>query len=86
MTYSSFSSYNPTIALDVIRNEEGCDLKAYRCSAGVWTIGYGHTAGVTEGMAISQAHARDVWLRTSKRRSRSGNSSRLSRCRSTSEI
>ncbi len=60
MTYSSFSSYNPTIALDVIRNEEGCELKAYRCSAGVWTIGYGHTAGVTEGMAISQAHAEEL--------------------------
>ena len=60
MTYSSFSSYNPTIALDVIRNEEACELKAYRCSAGVWTIGYGHTAGVTEGMAISQAHAEDL--------------------------
>ena len=55
-----FSSYNPTIALDVIRNEEGCELKAYRCSAGVWTIGYGHTAGVTEGMAISQAHAEEL--------------------------
>lgn len=60
MTYSSFSSYNPTIALDVIRNEEACELKAYRCSAGVWTIGYGHTAGVTEGMVISQAHAEEL--------------------------
>lgn len=46
-TYNSFSSYNPSIAIDFIRNEEGCKLKAYLCPAGKWTIGYGHTAGVT---------------------------------------
>lgn len=60
MTYSPFSSYNPAIAIDFIRNEEGCKLKAYQCSAGRWTIGYGHTAGVTEGMTISQAHAEEL--------------------------
>lgn len=60
MTYSPFSSYVPAIALDFIRNEEGCKLKAYLCPAGKWTIGYGHTAGVTEGMAISQAHAEEL--------------------------
>ena len=60
MTYSLFSSYDPAIAIDFIRNEEGCKLKAYQCSAGRWTIGYGHTAGVTEGMSISQAHAEDL--------------------------
>lgn len=60
MTYSPFSSYDPAIALDFIRNEEGCKLKAYLCPAGKWTIGYGHTAGVTEGMEISQAHAEDL--------------------------
>lgn len=60
MTYSPFSSYDPAIAIDFIRNEEGCKLKAYLCPAGRWTIGYGHTAGVTEGMTISQAHAEDL--------------------------
>lgn len=60
MTYSPFSSYDPAIALDFIRNEEGCELKAYLCPAGKWTIGYGHTAGVTEGMTISQAHAEEL--------------------------
>lgn len=60
MTYSPFSSYDPTIALDFIRNEEGYKLKAYLCPAGRWTIGYGHTAGVTEGMEISQAHAEEL--------------------------
>lgn len=60
MTYSPFSSYDPAIALDFIRNEEGCKLKSYLCPACKWTIGYGHTAGVTEGMAISQAHAEEL--------------------------
>jgi len=36
---------------------EGCDLNAYRDSVGVWTIGYGHTEAVQEGMTISQAQA-----------------------------
>lgn len=60
MTYSPFSSYDPAIALDFIRNEEGCELHSYLCPAGKWTIGYGHTQGVTEGMSISQAHAEDL--------------------------
>lgn len=59
-TYNPFSSYDPCLALDFIRNEEGCELHAYKCPAGVWTIGYGHTAGVTEGMSISQAHAEEL--------------------------
>ena len=59
-TYNPFSSYNPNVAIDFIRNFEGCRLKAYQCSAGRWTIGYGHTEGVTEGMIISQAHAEEL--------------------------
>ena len=35
--------------LSLIKKFEGCKLEAYKCSAGVWTIGYGHTAGVKEG-------------------------------------
>ena len=60
MTYNTFLSYDPCLALDFIRNEEGCELHSYLCPAGKWTIGYGHTAVVTEGMAISQAHAEDL--------------------------
>ena len=62
MKRDNFSSYEPTVALDFIRNEEGCELHSYKCPAGVWTIGYGHTAGVTENMRISQAHAEDLLL------------------------
>lgn len=29
--------------LDLVRHFEGLYLKAYKCPAGVWTIGYGHT-------------------------------------------
>ena len=43
--------------LELIKSFEGCHLTAYRCPAGVWTIGYGHTSGVYEGMVISQEEA-----------------------------
>ena len=43
--------------LELIKSFEGCRLVAYKCPAGVWTIGYGHTAGVYEGQVISQAQA-----------------------------
>lgn len=44
-----------------IKAWEGCRLTAYRCPAGVWTIGYGHTGkDVVAGMQISQREA--DWL------------------------
>ena len=43
--------------LDLIKQFEGCRLVAYQCSAGVWTIGYGHTAGVHRVMKITQEQA-----------------------------
>ncbi len=47
---------------DLIKRFEGCRLKAYRCPAGVWTIGYGHTgASVKEGLLITQ-HQADIIL------------------------
>lgn len=41
--------------------EEG-DVRAYRCPAGKWTIGYGHTKGVRSGMRISKADAEQFLL------------------------
>lgn len=35
--------------VELVAKFEGCKLSAYKCPAGVWTIGYGHTAGVKEG-------------------------------------
>lgn len=43
--------------LTLIKNFEGCRLTAYRCPAGVPTIGYGHTAGVKMGDVITQEQA-----------------------------
>ena len=40
--------------LNLIKHFEGCELQAYKCPAGVWTIGYGHIKGVSEGMTITQ--------------------------------
>lgn len=41
-----------------IKGWEGCRLTAYRCPAGVLTIGYGHTGpDVHPGMKITQAEA-----------------------------
>lgn len=45
--------------LTLLKRVEGLRLEAYRCSAGVLTIGYGHTKGVTKGMIITQAQAED---------------------------
>ena len=45
-------------AVDMIKSFEGCRLDAYRCPAGVLTIGYGHTGkDVYEGLKISAAEA-----------------------------
>lgn len=43
--------------LALIKKFEGCELKAYQCSAGVWTIGYGHTKDVQPGDEWSESHA-----------------------------
>ena len=43
--------------LSLIKKFEGCKLIAYKCSAGVWTIGYGHTTGVKEGDVCTQEEA-----------------------------
>lgn len=40
-----------------IKAHEGLSLTAYLCPAGVWTIGYGSTAGVREGMGITREQA-----------------------------
>ena len=43
--------------INLIKSFEGCRLTAYKCSAGVPTIGYGHTAGVKMGQTITQVQA-----------------------------
>ena len=44
--------------INLIKKFEGCRLTAYKCPAGVWTIGYGHTGSdVKQGLTITQAKA-----------------------------
>jgi len=46
---------------DFIKSFESCKLSAYKCSAGIPTIGYGHTKGVTMGMTITQDEAEEMF-------------------------
>lgn len=43
--------------LALIADLEGCRLSPYRCSAGVWTSGIGHTAGVVPTREITERDA-----------------------------
>lgn len=56
-----------TQGLNLIKLYEGCKLTAYKCPAGIWTIGYGNTyyenkAKVKEGDKITQQRAEDLLL------------------------
>ena len=49
---------------DTIKDCEGLRLGAYRCPAGKWTIGYGHTGDdVTEGQVITREQANELLCR-----------------------
>ena len=43
--------------INLIKQFEGVSLTAYKCPAGVYTIGYGHTRGVKRGMKITEEEA-----------------------------
>lgn len=43
--------------LSLIKRYEGCRLKAYKDSVGVWTIGWGNTSHAKAGVAITQQQA-----------------------------
>lgn len=53
--------------IDLIKSFEGCRLKAYKCPAGIWTIGYGHTSGVKEGQMITFSMAEQFLKQDLKR-------------------
>lgn len=40
-------------AYELIKQFEGLRLEAYLCPAGIWTIGYGHTSGVSPNSFIT---------------------------------
>lgn len=45
--------------ISLIQGFEGCRLTSYQDGGGVWTIGYGRTAGVCAGMTITMDEAND---------------------------
>ena len=47
----------------LIKKFEGCKLESYKCSAGVWTIGYGSTKLITENMSITQEEAEKLLVK-----------------------
>lgn len=48
------------ILIEAIKGFEVFRAEAYKCPAGVWTIGYGHTAGVKKGQRVSKARAEEL--------------------------
>ena len=50
-------------SIGLIKSFEGCRLTAYKCPAGVWTIGWGETLGVKEGDAWTQEQADEALRR-----------------------
>jgi|TARA_Y100000015_G_scaffold19010_1_gene18451 GH24 family phage-related lysozyme (muramidase) len=48
-------------AVEIIKEFEGLELSAYKCSANVVTIGYGHTGGVELGDTCTPEQA-ETWL------------------------
>ena len=50
--------------LALIKRYEGCELTAYRCPAGKWTIGFGSTGPhVYPGLTITREQAEDLLRR-----------------------
>lgn len=47
--------------LALIKKFEGCELEAYQCAAGIWTIAYGRIKEVKEGHTCTQEQA-EAWL------------------------
>ena len=47
-------------AVDLIKQFEGCILKAYYCPAGRLTLGWGHTKNIEKGDVITQDEADDL--------------------------
>ena len=46
--------------IEFLIKEEGEVLHAYKCQARVWTIGVGHTGGVTPNMKITKEQSRQL--------------------------
>ena len=52
--------------IELIKHFEGCETVAYKCPAGVWTIGYGHIKGVQDGDVITETQAHEMLVQELK--------------------
>ena len=52
------------ILIKLIKESEGCQLTSYKCPAGIWTLGYGQTQGIKQGMTWTQQQADDDLIKT----------------------
>ena len=52
------------ILIKLIKESEGCKLTSYKCPAGIWTIGYGQTKSIKEGMTWTQNQADEDLVKT----------------------
>lgn len=63
MTKQNLLLYPPDTAAGFVAEQEGFKSKAYKCPAGVWTIGHGHTKGVRPGDTVTRAQAYELLLK-----------------------
>lgn len=64
------SEFAPSVAAPFIKVAEGLRLQAYQCSAGHWTIGFGHTRGVKKGQKVTEEEAEALLEKDLKERHR----------------
>ena len=63
MTYPHNPTTTGPLGVQLIKDFEGLNLRAYKCPAGKWTIGYGTTAGVKEGDIVTTDEAEELLRR-----------------------
>ena len=49
--------FPPEIASEFVAEQEGFSALAYKCPAGIWTIGFGHTGNVFENDTVTRGEA-----------------------------
>lgn len=62
MRGKNWGTYSPAIAADFVARHEGFKAEAYKCPAGVWTVGYGHAVDVKEGDTIDEVRALELLI------------------------